>query len=277
VLTGVGAGAADFGPGAREARRRGRLLEAPGSEKFDLSAVAAIGIGGSPGAAELVGPIESRFGAAITVNHGYGLTETTSSACQHNGTSFLGRPDSVGLPTPGTEVRIVADDGGTEADSTGQPAGAAGEIWVRGPQVVAGYWNNPAATAEAFSGGWFRTGDIGVLDDDGYLTVLDRVKDVIIRGGENVYSAEVEAALLEHPAVDEVAVVGLPDRDLGEIVAAVVVPAAGASVTADELRAHARRQLAAFKVPAVVVLRDSPLPRNATGKSLKRQLRAELT
>ena len=248
-----------------------RLLEAPGSEKYDLSAVAAIGIGGSPGAAELVGPVEARFGPAISVNHGYGLTETTSSACQHNGTSFLERPDSVGLPTPGTDVRIVGEDG------TDQPAGTAGEIWVRGPQVVVGYWNNPAATAASFSDGWFRSGDIGALDSDGYLTVLDRVKDVIIRGGENVYSAEVEAVLQDHPAVDEVAVVGLPDRDLGEIVAAVVVPAAGATVTGEELRDYARASLAAFKVPAVVVVRDTPLPRNATGKSLKRELRAELT
>jgi long-chain acyl-CoA synthetase len=248
-----------------------RMLEAPGGDSRDLSAVAAIGIGGAPGSAELAGPVTARFGPGISVNHGYGLTETTSSACQHNGASFLARPGSVGLPTPGTDIRIAGEDG------AGLPPGAAGEIWVRGPQVVAGYWNNPAATAAAFSNGWFRTGDIGAVDDAGYLTVLDRVKDVIIRGGENVYPAEVEAVLQEHPAVDEVAVVGLPDRDLGEVVAAVVVPAAGAAVTGDELREYALRQLAAFKVPAVVVIRDTPLPRNATGKSLKRQLRAELT
>jgi long-chain acyl-CoA synthetase len=247
-----------------------RILEAPGSGKYDLSAVAAIGIGGSPGAAELTGPVTARFGPGISVNHGYGLTETTSSACQHNGTSFLARPGSVGLPTPGTGLRIVAEDGAE------QPAGTAGEIWVRGPQVVTGYWNNAAATADAFAGGWFRTGDIGAVDEAGYLTVLDRVKDVIIRGGENVYPAEVEAVLLEHPAVDEVAVVGLPDRDLGEIVAAVVVLASETDATSGELSAYARRQLAAFKVPAVVVIRGTPLPRNATGKSLKRQLRAEL-
>jgi long-chain acyl-CoA synthetase len=248
-----------------------RMLEAPEGGKFDLSAVAAIGIGGAPGSAELAGPVAERFGAGISVNHGYGLTETTSSACQHNGTSFLQRPGSVGLPTPGTSIKIVAEDG------TSQPAGAAGEIWVRGPQVVAGYWNNPEATAAAFAGGWFRTGDIGAVDAEGYLTVLDRVKDVIIRGGENVYSAEVEGVLQEHPAVDEVAVVGLPDRDLGEIVAAVVVPAAGCTVTGEELRGYARGRLAAFKVPAIVVIRETPLPRNATGKNLKRELRAELT
>jgi long-chain acyl-CoA synthetase len=118
---------------------------------------------------------------------------------------------------------------------------------------------------------------LGAVDEAGYLTVLDRVKDVIIRGGENVYCAEVEAVLLAHPAADEVAVVGLPDRDLGEIVAAVVVPAEGAAVSGDELREYARRRLAAFKVPAVIVVRDTPLPRNATGKSLKRQLRTELS
>jgi long-chain acyl-CoA synthetase len=247
-----------------------RLLEAPGDHSRDLSAVTAIGIGGGPGSAELAGPVTARFGPGISVNHGYGLTETTSSACQHNGTSFLARPDSVGLPTPGTEVRIVAEDGGD------QPAGTAGEIWVRGPQVVTGYWHDPAATAAAFTGGWFRSGDIGAVDEAGYLHVLDRVKDVIIRGGENVYPAEVEAVLQDHPAVAEVAVIGLPDRDLGEIVAAVVVPAAGAAVGAGELREYAGRRLAAFKTPAVVVVRDTPLPRNATGKSLKRELRAEL-
>jgi long-chain acyl-CoA synthetase len=247
-----------------------RMLEAPGSEKYDLSAIEAIGIGGAPGSADLAGPVAERFGPDVSVNHGYGLTETTSSACQHNGRSFMERPDSVGLPTPGTVVRIVGEDG---ADL---PPGTAGAIWVRGPQVVAGYWNDPSETAAAFSEGWFRTGDIGALDEAGYLTVLDRAKDVIIRGGENVYSAEVEAVLQEHPAVEEAAVVGLPDRDLGEIVAAVVVPVTGAAVTGDEVREHARERLAAFKVPAVVVVRETPLPRNATGKSLKRLLRAEL-
>jgi long-chain acyl-CoA synthetase len=248
-----------------------RMLEYPGADAYDLSAVAAIGIGGAPGSAELAGPVAGRFGPGVSVNHGYGLTETTSSACQHNGTSFLERPDSVGPPTPGTDVRIVG------ADGTERPPGEAGEIWVRGPQVVVGYWNNAADTAAAFSGGWFHTGDVGAVDGSGYLTVLDRLKDVIIRGGENVYSAEVEAVLQEHPAVGEVAVVGLPDHDLGEIVAAVVVPANGASVTAGELREHAARGLAAFKVPAVIVVRSTPLPRNATGKSLKRLLRTELT
>ncbi len=248
-----------------------RLLEAPEIDRYDLSAVAAIGIGGSAGVAELTPEVTARFGPEISVNHGYGLTETTSSACQHNGPSFLARPASVGLPTPGTDIRIVAEDGSE------QPPGQPGEIWVRGPQVVAGYWNNPAATAAAFGDGWFRSGDIGALDADGYLTVLDRVKDVIIRGGENVYSAEVEAVLQEHPAVDEVAVVGLPDRDLGEIVAAVVVPAEGKNPAPEELRDYAATHLAAFKVPALVVVRDTPLPRNATGKSLKRELRAELT
>ncbi|MFC5745614.1 class I adenylate-forming enzyme family protein [Actinomadura rugatobispora] len=247
-----------------------RMLQGLAAETYDLSAVTAIGIGGAPGAAELSDAAAARFGSGVSINHGYGLTETTSSACQHNGASFAARPDSVGLPTPGTAIRIVTEDG------TDRPAGAAGEIWVRGPQVVAGYWNDPAATATAFQDGWFRAGDIGALDQEGYLTVLDRAKDVIIRGGENVYPAEIEAVLHDHPAVQEAAVVGLPDHDLGEIVAAVVVPAGSAAVTGEELREHARRGLAAFKVPAVVVVRDAPLPRNATGKILKRLLREEL-
>lgn len=243
-----------------------RLLEAPNIGDYDLSGIAAIGMGGSPGSAELADAVVTRFGPAISVNHGYGLTETTSSICQHNSTSYLRKPQSVGPPVPGAEVRIVAD--GRDV-----PVGEPGEIWARGPQVVAGYWNNPVATAEAFVDGWFRSGDIGMLDEDGELTVLDRAKDVIIRGGENVYSAEVEAVLGEHPAVEEVAVVGLPDRDLGEIVAAVVVTHPGASVSEDELRELTAAHLAAFKVPVQWSIRSEPLPRNATGKVLKKDLR----
>ena len=143
--------------------------------------------------------------------------------------------------------------------------------------IVAGYWNKPEATAEAFSDGWFHTGDLGYVDDDGFVYVVDRLKDVVIRGGENVYCAEVEAVLFEHPAVADVAVIGMPHRELGEQVAAIVEPKPGVTVTADELQDHVRGRLAHFKVPEIVVFRDEPLPRTATGKVLKRDLRDELT
>ena len=148
-------------------------------------------------------------------------------------------------------------------------------MWFRGPQIVRGYWNNPGATAEAFGDGWFRTGDLGRVDD-GWVYVVDRMKDVVIRGGENVYCAEVEAALFEHPDVADAAVLGLPDAALGERVAAVVRLHDGASADAEDLRAHVRERLASFKIPDHIVFRTELLPRTATGKVLKRDLREEL-
>jgi acyl-CoA synthetase (AMP-forming)/AMP-acid ligase II len=155
-------------------------------------------------------------------------------------------------------------------------SGQVGELWVRGPNVVRGYWNKPEETAASFTEGWFHTGDLGYMDDDGLVYVVDRLKDVVIRGGENVYCAEVEAVLFEHPAVDDVAVIGLPDELLGEEVAAIVNPKPDASADGEELRAHAAEHLAGFKVPGVIVFRDAPLPRTATGKVLKRELREEI-
>jgi hypothetical protein len=151
-----------------------------------------------------------------------------------------------------------------------------GEFWIKGPNVVEGYWNRPDATAESFTDGWFHTGDIGRMDDEGFLYIVDRVKDMIIRGGENVYSAEVEAALYEHPAVTECAVIGIPDRVLGEEVGAVVRFREGASATEEELQDHVGQRLAAFKVPVRIWVHDQPLPSNAAGKVLKRELRDEV-
>jgi long-chain acyl-CoA synthetase len=158
------------------------------------------------------------------------------------------------------------------------PTGGRGEIWFKGPNLIRGYWNRPDETAATLVDGWLRTGDIGRLDDDGFVYVEDRAKDVVIRGGENVYSAEVEAAIYEHPAVHEAAVFGVPHERLGEEVAAVVVARPGASVTIDDLQAHVGRRLAAFKVPSVVAVWDHEhvLPRNPAGKVLKRELRDQL-
>jgi long-chain acyl-CoA synthetase len=153
--------------------------------------------------------------------------------------------------------------------------GQIGEIWIRGPNVIPGYWRNPEATEAAFGGGWFRTGDLGLRDEAGLFYVVDRMKDVIIRGGENVYCAEVEAALLEHPKVRDAAVVGLPHRDYGEEVAAViqVSPEDRDDAVADEIRRSLEGRLARFKIPSAIRLTEGELPRTATGKILKRELR----
>jgi acyl-CoA synthetase (AMP-forming)/AMP-acid ligase II len=152
-----------------------------------------------------------------------------------------------------------------------------GELLIRGPNVVKGYWGRPEATADAFlEDGWFRSGDVARIDDEGFVFIVDRAKDMVIRGGENVYCAEVEAALFEHPAVTDVAVFGVPHRVLGEEVAAVVRLKPGQAATAEALQAHVRERLAAFKAPAHIWFRDADLPRNPAGKVLKRQLREEV-
>jgi len=168
-------------------------------------------------------------------------------------------------------MRIVAPESGTDVDP-----GEIGEIWFKGPSVVRGYWNNKEASAESFTDGWFHTGDLGFIDADGYLHVVDRIKDVVIRGGENIYAAEVEAALFEHPDVLDAAIVGLPDPTMGEEVAAIVRLRPGSGADADALRRHVGERLAVFKVPTTIELRDDELPRNAAGKVLKRQLRERL-
>ena len=167
------------------------------------------------------------------------------------------------------DVRVVGEDGGDVVE------GEIGEIWIRGPNVIPGYWNNPRATEAAFGDGWFRSGDLGFRDAAGLYYVVDRMKDVIIRGGENIYSAEVEAALLEHPRVRDAAVIALPHQDYGEEVAAVIQVAAEdlADPLADEIRQSLEGRLARFKIPTAIQLTEGDLPRTATGKLLKRELR----
>ena len=203
--------------------------------------------------------------------NGYGLTETTSAVVINFGREYFDHPESVGRAVLGTDLRIVAEDG------RDCPVGEVGELWARGPNIVKGYWNKPEATAAAFTEGWFHSGDLAHLDDDGFVYVVDRLKDVVIRGGENVYSAEVEAVLFEHPALEDVAVIGLPHPTYGEEVAAVVNVKPGSEVTAAEVQEFVAARLARFKVPSTVFFRDEPLPRTASGKVLKRDLRNELT
>jgi acyl-CoA synthetase (AMP-forming)/AMP-acid ligase II len=248
-----------------------RLLESSELARRDVSSLAGLASGGAPVPPDLILRIDRQFSSAVAPANGYGLTETTSAVVINSGQEYVDHPDSVGRPVVGADLRVVDPASGEDL-----PSGQVGELWVRGPNVVRGYWNKPEETAASFTAGWFHTGDVGYVDDDGLVYVVDRLKDVVIRGGENVYCAEVEAVMFEHPAVDDVAVIGLPDELLGEEVAAVVNPKPDASADGEELRAHAAEHLARFKVPGVIVFRDAPLPRTATGKVLKRELREEL-
>ena len=247
-----------------------QVLESPSFATRDLSSVRSIGYGGAPAPPELVRRIEAMF-PGRTPSNGYGLTETSSVTTQNVGADYVRKPDSVGVPVPVCDVQVVGPEGEP------LPVGAVGELWIRGPNVVKGYWGKPEATADAFvHDGWFRTGDIARIDEEGFVFIVDRAKDMVIRGGENVYCAEVEGALFEHPAVTDVAVFGVPHQVLGEEVAAVVCLRPGATATAEELQDHVRRRLAAFKVPAHLWFRDEELPRNPAGKVLKRELRDEV-
>lgn len=226
-----------------------------------------ISLGGAPIPPDLVRRIDAEFASKVSSGDGYGLTETTSSVVSNAGADYVSHPDSVGRCLPGSDLRVVDPASGRDV-----PEGEIGELWFRGPTVVRGYWNDPEATAEAFTDGWFHTGDLGSVRD-GWVYVVDRLKDVVIRGGENVYCAEVEATMFEHPGVADAAVVGLPHPSLGEEVAAVVNTRPGHDLTATGLHDHVAARIAAFKAPTRVWFRDDPLPRTSTGKVLKRDLR----
>src|SRR5947208_2097999 len=246
-----------------------QVLDSPDFAKRDTSSVKAIGYGGAPAPPELVKRIKEHFPTGSASN-GYGLTETSSVSTMNAGTDYEQKPDSVGPPVPVVEVKVV------DANGDPAPTGEVGELWIKGPNIVKGYWNKPEATAETFTDGWLHSGDVARLDDEGFVYIVDRAKDMLIRGGENIYCVEVEGVLFEHPAVTEAAVIGIPHPVLGEEVGAVVQLRPGATVTEDELRAHVAQSLAAFKVPVKFWFRDEPLPRNPAGKVMKRDLREEL-
>ena len=197
---------------------------------------------------------------------GFGLTETSPACSILDSEHLISKAGSIGHPVAHLQWRLVDDS------DRPVPVGEVGELIVRGPNVFAGYWGKPAETAEAMRGGWFHTGDLGRADADGYVTLVDRKKDMVITGGENVYPVEVEQVLYQHPAIDDVAVIGVPNETWGEAVVAVIVPAAGAELDADALIAWVRDRLAHFKCPRRVEF-TAALPRNATGKVLKRELR----
>ena len=249
-----------------------QVFDSPLLDRYDTTSLGNVGSGGAPVPPDLVGRVDDLFESRAAPANGYGLTETTSAVTSNRGPDYLSHPNSVGRLLPIVDARVVDPESGLDL-----PTGEVGELWFHGPNVVPGYWNNPDATAETFTDGWFRTGDLGAVDDDGFVYVVDRLKDVVIRSGENVYCAEVEAAIFEHPTVADVAVIGIPHRETGEQVAAVVQLKDGASASTVELQEHVGARLARFKVPEYVVIRAEPLPRTASGKVLKRELRDELT
>ncbi|HUS62873.1 MAG TPA: class I adenylate-forming enzyme family protein [Acidimicrobiales bacterium] len=244
-----------------------RVVEHPDRHLFDLSTVRSLAYGGSPSAGELQRRIQETFPKVKTMSNAYGLTESSSVATVNTGQDFIDKPDSVGRPFPIVDLKVV--DGGGRAVAVGD----VGEIWIKGPIIMPGYWGKPEATAEMVTDGWLHSGDLGYIDDEGFLFITDRAKDMIIRGGENVYCVEIENRLGEHPAVAEAAVIGVPHQTLGEEVKAIVRFEPGAAATDDELRAWVGETLADFKVPAAIETTDDVLPRNASGKLLKNVLR----
>jgi long-chain acyl-CoA synthetase len=254
-----------------------QVLDSPKFPQSDTSSVRGVSYGGAPAPPDLVRRIRAAWPIGQPSN-GYGLTETSSVTSMNSGGDYIAKPESVGPPVPVTDVAIVPEDyPGAEPDET-LPRGpdVRGELWVKGPQVVRGYWHRPDATAQTFTQGWLHTGDVARLDDENFIYIVDRAKDMIIRGGENVYSVQVEAALFEHPAVADCAVIGVPEPTLGEEVGAVIVLRPGHKVTAEELSLHVRQRLAGFMVPTHIWFRQESLPRNPAGKVLKRTLRDEL-
>lgn len=253
-----------------------QVIDSPDFAKRDTSSVRSISYGGAPCPPDLVRRITEHFPGGAPGN-GYGLTETSAMTTMNAGDDYVRKPDSVGPPAPVCDVAVVPEDyeGEDPPDLPPDPE-RTGELWIKGPNVVRGYWNRPAETAATFTHGWLHTGDVARVDEEGFVHIVDRAKDVIIRGGENVYCVEVEGALYEHPAVADAAVIGIPHPVLGEEVGAVIVLRPGAEVGGDELARFVGERLAAFNVPSRFWFRSEPLPRNPAGKVLKRQLRAEL-
>ena len=242
------------------------LLEAETFAERDTSSLRSVGGGGAPMPPELVKRIDDEFQRGKP-GLGYGMTETNAYGPQNAGADFVNNPTSTGRPVPIMDLKV------TDPDGDELPLGETGEIWFRSPSLIRGYWNRPEATAETLVDGWLRSGDIGRLDEEGFVYISDRAKDMILRGGENIYCAEVEATIYTHPAVYEAAVYGIPDERLGEELACHVMVKPGESLDVGELQQFVGQHLAKFKVPSRVTLVHESLPRNASGKILKRDLR----
>ncbi|HEX4199404.1 MAG TPA: class I adenylate-forming enzyme family protein [Caulobacteraceae bacterium] len=245
------------------------LLAHPDFEATDTSSLATLGGGGAQLQPDLVAKIDSQVKTARP-NTGYGMTETCGIITAVAADFFVDKPASVGPAMPTFEVKCVDDDGNTV------PAGEIGELWVKGAPVIKGYINRPEATADSITDGWLHTGDVARVDEDGFIFIVDRKKDMVLRGGENVYCAEVEASVHQHAAVAECCVFGVPDARLGEQVAAAVVLHPGQPLDAETLRAHLASRLSRHKIPHYIWFLNAPIPRNANGKFLKRELRENL-
>jgi long-chain acyl-CoA synthetase len=245
-----------------------QIVEHPARADYDLSSLVQVSYGGAPAAPELVRRLKAEFPKAI-FGLGWGMTETCAAVCNNTAEDYEHRPDSTGPAAAVAELEVRDPADGV----TVLPTGQVGELWSKGPMNARAYWNDAEATARTFVDGWVRTGDLARLDEEGFCFIVDRAKDMLIRGGENIYCLEVEDALYSHPAVMDAAVVGKAHRTLGEEPVAVVASKPGAGVTEAELRAHVAERLAAFKVPVEIRFVDDLLPRNANGKVMKGELR----
>jgi long-chain acyl-CoA synthetase len=245
------------------------LLMHPDWAVRDTSSLVRMSGGGAAVQRDLVSKIDSSLPQG-SPGTGYGLTETNGIVTANGAAFYTAKPESAGPVVPTLDVKLV------DEEDNELPPGSVGELCVRGPVVIKGYLNRPEATAESIRDGWFHTGDIARLDEDGFVFIVDRAKDMVIRGGENVYCAEVEAAIYEHDAVAEAAVFGIPSDRLGEEVAAAVVLREGEDLTEEELVAHLEPRISKHKIPSRVWFRTQMLPRNASGKYLKRALRDDL-
>lgn len=245
------------------------MLQHPEREKYNLSSLLEMSSGGAARPPEHVKLITEKMPESPPTT-GYGLTETNALGALLSGEDYVAKPNATGYPTkPLIEMKLM-DEAGREV-----PTGERGEIWIKSTANFRAYWNNPEATAEAFTDGWFHSGDIAYFDEDGVVFIVDRAKDIVIRGGENISCLEVEAALYEHGDVFEAAVYGVPDERLGEELAVSITPKPGVVLDADDLRAHVRQRIASFKVPRYIWFHEEQLPRTATGKIFKRQLRED--
>ncbi len=244
-----------------------QILEHPSRHKYDLSSLDSMAYGGAPSAPELVKKIKQAWPNSAAGN-GWGMTETSATCTTHSGEDYENRPTSCGPAVGACEIKIMDIEGKRDL-----PVGEVGELWARGPNIVKGYWNKPDATAQTFVDGWVRTGDLARMDEEGFCFIIDRAKDMLIRGGENIYCIEVENVLYDHPAVMDAALVPVPHHTLGEEPGAVVHLKPGMHTTEEELRQFVAGKLAAFKVPVKVVFWPETLPRNANGKILKTELK----
>jgi long-chain acyl-CoA synthetase len=246
-----------------------RVVHHPRVGAYDLSSLRAVSFGGAPTPPETIAKAREVLGIAPSFANAYGLTETHGVATVNGGKDLAERATSVGRPIPVLELEIVDEEGKALQE------GRLGELRMRGATITPGYWNRPDATAETIRDGWLHTGDLGYRDPDGFFFVVDRAKDMIIRGGENVYCVEIENCLADHPEIDEAAVVGVADAELGERVKAIVRRVPGSRLAPEAVRAHVAAHLASFKVPEVVEFTSEPLPRNPAGKLLKNLLRGQ--